>query len=79
MSAWQVGETAVVLEVPGSSPLAARLRELGVVPGALIRVLRATCPLVIQVGGGRFCLRKRDASCIRVGQPFQELPAEAAG
>lgn len=66
LSAWQPGEEGVVIAVPGSSRLAFRLREMGLVPGARIRVLRTGNALVVQVGEGRLCLRKQDAAAIRV-------------
>jgi len=60
------GDEGVVTDVPGSSPLVARLGELGVVPGARIRILRDVCPLVFQIGEDRLSIRKRDAAAIRV-------------
>lgn len=69
LSSWRSGEEGVITRVPGSSVLFSRLRELGVVPGVLIRVLRSSCPLVIQVGEGRLCLRKQDAASILVCSP----------
>jgi len=76
LSEWQVGIEGVISEVSGSSRFASRLRELGVVPGQRIRVLRAECPLIVQVGEGRFCLRKKDAATIRV-RPVPPLPPTA--
>ena len=67
LTAWPEGEEAAVVELAGASRLASRLRELGVVPGARVRVLRRGCPTVIQVEEGRFCLRQQDAAAIRVG------------
>ena len=66
LSAWQPGNEGVVTAVPGTSRLLSRLRELGVVPGVRIRVLRTGRSLVIQVGEGRFCIRRSDAAAIRV-------------
>jgi Fe2+ transport system protein FeoA len=68
-----------VLEVTPASPLSARLRELGVTPGCPVRVLRSGSPLVIQVGGGRFCLRREDAACIRARRTERPSLADAAG
>lgn len=67
--AWQPGQEGVITEVPGSSRLASRLREMGVVPGVRIRVLRTGSALVVQVGEGRLCLRRKDAITIRVSLP----------
>tara|TARA_B100000029_G_scaffold482097_2_gene531754 strand:+ start:560 stop:850 length:291 start_codon:yes stop_codon:yes gene_type:complete len=66
LSGLNPGEEGVITRVSGSSLLTSRLRELGIVPGALVRMLRNDCPLVIQVGEGRLCLRKRDAAPILV-------------
>ncbi|MBT4502462.1 MAG: hypothetical protein HOC74_32315 [Gemmatimonadetes bacterium] len=76
LSEWRTGVEGIISEVAGSSRFASRLRELGVVPGQRIRVLRAECPLIVQVGEGRFCLRKRDAATIRV-RPVPPLPPTA--
>lgn len=77
LSAWQPGQEGVVSEVPGSSRLASRLREMGVVPGVRVRVLRTGSALVVQVGEGRLCLRRKDASAIRVSPP-QPQPAQSS-
>ena len=66
------GDEGVVTSVPGSSPLVARLGELGLVPGADIRILRDVCPLVFQVGEDRLSIRKRDAAAIRVQRDTTE-------
>jgi len=66
LSDWREGEEALVVEVSGRSSLAARLRELGLTPGARIRVLRHGCPLVVQIGEGRLAMRRRDAAAVRV-------------
>ncbi|NKB70398.1 MAG: hypothetical protein GKR89_25285 [Candidatus Latescibacteria bacterium] len=66
ISNWLPGTEGVVLDVPGSSRLVARLRELGLIPGVPIRLLRTGSALIIQIPEGRFCLRKKDAETIRV-------------
>ena len=66
LSDWREGEEALVVEVNGTSSLSARLRELGLTPGARIRVLRHGCPLVVQIGEGRLAMRRRDAATVRV-------------
>ena len=78
LSEWRQGEEAVVVEVTGASQLASRLRELGLTPGARIKVLREGCPLVIQIGEGRLAMRRRDASAVRVGPVPVEPAAPAA-
>ena len=66
ISNWLPGTEGVVLDVPGSSRLVARLRELGLVPGVPIRLLRTGSALVIQIPEGRFCMHKKDVETIRV-------------
>lgn len=65
LTKWIVGEEGVIEAIEGSNRLALRLREVGAVPGALVRILRTGCPVIIQVGSSRFCLRNVDAGCIR--------------
>ncbi|MFH1570254.1 MAG: FeoA family protein [Gemmatimonadota bacterium] len=84
LSEWPPGDEAVVVEVSGTSVLAARLRELGLIPGARVRVLRGGCPLVVQVEEGRLAMRRRDAAAVRVRPPAgadgigaQAMPAAA--
>ena len=62
---WGPGEQGVISDILGRHRLAVRLREVGAVPGAPVRVLRTGCPLIIQVGTSRFCLRRADAACIQ--------------
>lgn len=66
LSEWPAGAEGVITGVDGSSVLAARLLELGVTPGQPVRLLRAGCPMVLQVGQGRLCLRRRDADAVCV-------------
>ena len=66
LSSWKTGDEGVVTAVPGTSRLLSRLRELGLVPGVRIRMLRTGASLVIQVGEGRLCLRRADAVPILV-------------
>ncbi len=64
LSGWCQGDEGVIERILETNHLAARLREFGAMPGMPVRVLRVGCPLVIQVGASRFCLRKADAACI---------------
>ena len=66
LSDWPPGDEAVVVEVRGTSALSGRLRELGLIPGARVRILRGGCPLVVQIGEGRLAMRRRDAAAVRV-------------
>ncbi|MYC70875.1 MAG: hypothetical protein F4X17_09245 [Gemmatimonadetes bacterium] len=46
--------------------LAARLRELGFLPGEHLRVLRSGTAIIVQIGQTRLALRRRDAAAIRL-------------
>ena len=65
ISLWDRGDEGFIEGISGTNQLAARLREIGAMPGVPVRVLRVGCPVVIQVGSSRFCLRKSDAECIK--------------
>lgn len=65
LSIWGRGDEGTIEGISGTNQLAARLREVGAMPGVPVRVLRVGCPVVIQVGNSRFCLRKSDAECIK--------------
>lgn len=57
-----------VVDAYSDDPIAKRLRELGFVPGEPVRVvargLLGGNPLVVQVGGTRFALRRKEAERI---------------
>ena len=57
---------AVVAEVSAPARLAARLRELGFLPGEHLRVLRSGTALIVQIGQTRLALRRKDAAAIRL-------------
>ncbi|MXY83615.1 MAG: ferrous iron transport protein A, partial [Gemmatimonadetes bacterium] len=46
--------------------LAARLRELGFLPGVDLRVLGSGTAIIVQIGQTRLALRRRDAAAIRL-------------
>ena len=69
LSDWARHAVAIVVDVVGSNLLANRLRELGVIPGAQLRVLHTGNNLIIQIDEGRFAIRRRDATAIRVSAP----------
>ena len=79
LSDWARQAVAVVVEVVGSDLLANKLRELGVIPGAHLRILRAGENLIIQIDEGRFAIRRRDAAAIRVSAPPAVSRAHSAG
>ena len=57
---------AIVAEISAPARLAARLRELGFLPGEHLRVLRSGTALIVQIGQTRLALRRRDAAAIRL-------------
>ena len=58
---WKSGEEGVVTDVHGDSTLNDRLQELGVVPGAWVRIVQHGSPMLIQINNSRICLRRDDA------------------
>ena len=64
-----VGVEARVISVNGSSAVARRLMEMGVVPGAPVRVIKTAPlgdPLEIRVRGYHLALRRTEAQTITV-------------
>jgi len=61
---WKSGEEGVITEVLGASTLSARLQELGVVPGAWVKMVQHGCPMLVQINDSRICLRREDAKQI---------------
>ena len=64
-----VGEHARVIAVKGSGAVARRLMEMGVVPGAPVRVIKAAPlgdPIEIRVRGYHLALRRAEAQTIIV-------------
>lgn len=57
---------AEVVEAPCNTYVETRLREIGLVPGVRVRVIRSGSRIVLQVGEGRVAMRREDASTIRV-------------
>ncbi len=70
LSNWHAGNEGTVAEVSGPARFAARLRELGLLPGVRVRLLRTGSALVVQVGETRLAIRRRDAEAIRVCSDF---------
>jgi Fe2+ transport system protein FeoA len=66
LSTWFPGSEGTVSEISGPARFAARLRELGLLPGVRLRLLRSGSALIIQIGETRLAIRKRDAEAIRV-------------
>jgi ferrous iron transport protein A len=64
-----IGAQARVLAVNGSGPVARRLMEMGVVPGAPVRVIKAAPlgdPLEVRVRNYHLALRRNEAQTITV-------------
>lgn len=60
------GEDVEVAQIDGDSEIAMRLREIGLIQGARLRVLRSGSPMIIQIGNSRFCLRGAEAALVAV-------------
>jgi len=58
---WKSGDEGVITEIIGTSALSNRLQELGVVPGAWVKMIQHGCPMLVQVNDSRICLRRDDA------------------
>lgn len=64
-----IGATAKVTNVNGNSPITKRLMEMGVVPGASVRVIKSAPfgdPLEISVRGYHLAMRRNEADTIEV-------------
>lgn len=64
-----LGMDGRVVSVSGDGPVARRLMEMGVVPGATVRLVKSAPfgdPLEVRVRGYKLALRKNEASAIEV-------------
>jgi Fe2+ transport system protein FeoA len=64
------GTPVLIQELLHEGELRTRLLELGFLPGAEVRVVRAAplgCPVEVDVGGARFSLRSKVLEAILVG------------
>jgi len=62
-----VGEAAALGELKLPEATAGRLAEMGLLPGATVRMIRRAplgCPIEFEVGGARLALRRADAAQI---------------
>lgn len=75
----EAGEEGIVVALDTDAGLASRLRELGLVPGAVIRIARTGSPMIVEVGNSRFCLRGEEASrvVVRIALGPGAIPAMA--
>ncbi len=65
----QVGQRGVVLQVGGKGPARQRMMDMGLVPGAEVKVMRVAPlgdPVEFQLRGYNLSLRKSDAHAITV-------------
>lgn len=69
LSELRPGDRATVKDASALAPTTLRLMEMGVVPGAVVELIRRAPfgdPLEIRVCGTRLCLRRADAARIAV-------------
>ena len=69
LDALSPGATGVVEGLDGASAIEQRLRDLGLVPGTAVRVLRRAPlgdPTEYELRGYRLCLRRSEAERVRV-------------
>jgi len=67
LAALRSNEEAVIHGLSEAGPLDARLRELGLLPGARVRMIASGSPCILLVGGAtRLCLRGDEADSILV-------------
>ncbi len=60
------GTELTVCEVLGDGPIPNRLREIGMIPGARLRIVRQGSPMIVEIGHSRFCLRGNEAALVKV-------------
>jgi ferrous iron transport protein A len=65
------GSWAEVIDLSGTSVHLQRLAELGLRPGARLRMIQPGCPCLFQLGGARFSIRCDDDVQILV-RPLNE-------
>jgi Fe2+ transport system protein FeoA len=67
LAALRRNEEAVIHRDSDGGPLDARLRELGLLPGARVRMIASGSPCILLVAGStRLCLRGDEADSIMV-------------
>ncbi len=72
------GAEAWVVDVHGDSAIAVRLREVGMVPGTRVRIIRRGSPMIVELGNSKYCLRGQEASLVTVqpNMPMQTSTEE---
>ena len=66
LSQLPLNHDATITAIEATPRLASRLRELGFLPGEILRVLRTGPALIVQIGQTRLALRRRDAATVRL-------------
>lgn len=64
-----IGENATVVRIEGDDQISRRLMEMGVVPGALVRMIKSAPfgdPLEVRVRGYHLAMRRNEADQITV-------------
>lgn len=51
------GTHGIITRVEGDSHITARLREMGVLPGQWVRMIKPGNPVIFQIGDSRLCVR----------------------
>ena len=68
LSGLAVGSSAVLREFPKTGPAFLRMREMGLLPGTTLKLVRTAPlgdPLEIEVRGYRLTLRRSEADAVR--------------
>ncbi len=69
LSELETGEECVVVEIRGKGPVARRIADMGIIPGARLKVLRRAPlgdPIELEVRGYNLSLRRSEADLIIV-------------
>ncbi len=69
LSHLSVGDTGVIADIDGESPIVRRLLEMGLTSGTSIRLVRETPfggPIQVQVRGYHLTLRRAEADHVRL-------------
>lgn len=65
----EIGRTATIISVEGDGTTSRRLLEMGVVPGATVRIVKTAlfgCPMEVRIGNSYLVIRKSVAHVIVV-------------
>lgn len=60
------GACGIITRVDGDSHITARLREMGVLPGQWVRMIKPGNPVIFQVGDSRLCVRANQLKGVSV-------------